>query len=279
MSAAEREAQDLLALAMRLAREAGAIQRAGYEAEHEIATKSQLVDLVTEVDRACEAHIVENLARARPLDSVLAEEGSGTERAGAAYRWVIDPLDGTTNYAHGYPRFAVSIAVERAGAQAIGVVYDPLLDELYHALAGGGAFRNGRRIRVSAERELGRALVATGFAYDKARMDDDNTREFRAFLKRAREVRRDGSAALDLCYVAGGRFDAFWEYKLAPWDVAAGTLIVTEAGGRVTDTLGGASFRSGRAVLASNGAIHEAMLEGLAAARPSALVERGVQPQ
>jgi myo-inositol-1(or 4)-monophosphatase len=275
MSGAERELQRLLALAMRLAREAGAIQRAGYEAEHEIATKSQLVDLVTEVDRACEAHIVQTLARERPHDSVLAEEGSGTERANASHRWVIDPLDGTTNYAHGYPRFAVSIAVERDGAPALGVVYDPLLDELHHALAGGGAFRNGRRLRVSSERTLGSALLATGFAYDKARVDDDNTREFRAFLKRAREVRRDGSAALDLCYVAGGRFDAYWEYKLQPWDVAAGALIVTEAGGRVTDTTGGATHRSGRAVLASNGALHDAMLEGIAAARAAGATPGG----
>ncbi len=267
MTGADRELQDLLALAMRLAREAGAIQRAGYEADHEIDTKSQLVDLVTEVDRACEAHIVGALGRERPGDAVLAEEGSSRERPGAIYRWVIDPLDGTTNYAHGYPRFAVSIGIEREGAPALGVVYDALLDELHHAVAGGGAFRNGRRIRVSGEKQLSRSLVATGFAYDKAVVDDDITREFRAFLKRAREVRRDGSAALDLCYVAGGRFDGFWEYKLSPWDVAAGTLIVTEAGGRVTDTEGGSDYRSGRRVLATNGAIHDAMLEVLASVR------------
>ena len=256
------------ALAVRLAREAGAIQRASYEAVKRIDTKSQPNDLVTEVDRACERHLVEALAKERPHDSVLAEEGSGTERPGASYRWVIDPLDGTTNYAHGYPRFAVSIGVEREGAQAIGVVYDPLLDELYHARRGAGAFRNGRAIRVSRERELSRSLVSTGFAYDKAVSEDDNTREFRAFLKQAREVRRDGSAALDLCYVAAGRFDGYWEFKLSPWDVAAGTLVVTEAGGTVTDTVGGGDFRSGRRVLASNGAIHAAMLAVLAKAQP-----------
>ncbi len=265
---AQAELAQRLALATRLAHEAGAIQRASYEAVQRIDSKSQPNDLVTEVDRACEAHIVEALTREFPRDAVLAEEGGGTDHAGATYRWVIDPLDGTTNYAHGYPRFAVSIGVEREGAQAIGVVYDPLLDELYHAALGGGAQRNGRAIHVSREIELGRALLATGFAYDKALVDDDNTREFRAFLKQAREVRRDGSAALDLCYVASGRFDAYWEYKLAPWDVAAGTLIVSEAGGRVTDTLGGVAFRSGKQVLASNGAIHEAMLLVLAAAKP-----------
>jgi myo-inositol-1(or 4)-monophosphatase len=262
------ELERLLGTATRLAREAGAIQRASYEAVRTIDTKSQPNDLVTEVDHACEAHIVAALAVERPHDSVLAEEGGGSERPGASYRWVIDPLDGTTNYAHGYPRFAVSIGVEREGAQALGVVYDPLLDELYHAIHGGGAFRNGRHIAVSREADLRRALVSTGFAYDKAVTEDDNTREFRAFLKNAREVRRDGSAALDLCYVASGRFDAYWEFKLKPWDVAAGTLIVTEAGGRVTDTLGGGDFRSGASVLASNGALHAAMLAGLAAARP-----------
>ena len=265
---ARAELDRLLALALRLAREAGAIQRASYEAVRTIGTKSQPNDLVTEVDRACERHLVEALAKERPHDSVLAEEGSGTERPGATYRWVIDPLDGTTNYAHGYPRFAVSIGVERDGAQALGVVYDPLLDELYSARAGGGAYLNGRQLAVSREAELRRALLATGFAYDKAVSEDDNTREFRAFLKQAREVRRDGSAALDLCYVAAGRFDGYWEFKLSPWDVAAGTLVVTEAGGTVTDTVGGGDFRSGRRVLASNGAIHAAMLAVLAKAQP-----------
>ncbi|HEU4428242.1 MAG TPA: inositol monophosphatase family protein [Myxococcota bacterium] len=264
---AQRELEQLRALAERLAREAGAIQHASYEAVQSIASKSQPNDLVTEVDRACEAHLIAALAKERPHDSVLAEEGGGTERAGAAYRWVIDPLDGTTNYAHGYPRFAVSIGVERAGEPALGVVYDPLLDELYAAAAGAGAQRNGRPIRVSRETDLRRALLSTGFAYDKAISDDDNTREFRAFLKQAREVRRDGSAALDLCYVACGRFDGYWEYKLSPWDVAAGALIVTEAGGTVTDTLGGRAYRSGSRVLASNGAIHAAMLELLARSR------------
>jgi len=265
---AQSELAQLLALAMRLAREAGAIQRASYEAVQRIESKSQPNDLVTEVDRACEAHLIAALAKERPRDSVLAEEGGGSERAGATHRWVIDPLDGTTNYAHGYPRFAVSIALERDGEQALGVVYDPLLDELYSAVAGGGAQRNGRHIHVSHESDLRRALLATGFAYDKAVSDDDNTREFRAFLKNAREVRRDGSAALDLCYVAGGRFDGYWEFKLSPWDVAAGTLIVTEAGGRVTDTQGGSAYRSGSRVLATNGAIHDAMLDLLVRTRP-----------
>jgi myo-inositol-1(or 4)-monophosphatase len=261
------ELDELLALATRLAREAGAIQRARYESGFAIATKSQPIDLVTEVDHACEAHIVDALARERPADAVLAEEGRGEDRSGARFRWVIDPLDGTTNFAHGYPRFAVSIGVEREGEPALGVVYDPLLDELYHAVSGAGSFRNGRPIRASRESELSRALLATGFAYDKATSDEDNLAEFGAALKAARELRRDGSAALDLCYVASGRLDGYWEHKLRPWDVAAGGLIVREAGGRVSDRAGGPGWRSGHQLVASNGALHAALLALLAAAR------------
>ena len=257
----------MLALALRLAREAGAIQKSRYETAFTIGTKSRPVDLVTEVDHACEAHLVVALLRERPNDAVLAEEGRGTDRPGAAFRWVIDPLDGTTNFAHGYPRFAVSLGIERHGEPAIGVVYDPLLDECYHALAGGGAFRNDKPIRVSRETAFDRTLLATGFAYDK-RENDDNLAEFRAVLKSARELRRDGSAALDLCYVASGRLDGYWEHKLKPWDVAAGGLIVREAGGRVTDRSGAGGWRSGAEIVATNGAIHHALLAVLDGARP-----------
>ena len=260
------ELDDVLALALRLAREAGAIQRSRYETGFEIATKGRPVDLVTEVDHACEAHLVVALLRERPGDSVLAEEGRGTDVPGARFRWVIDPLDGTTNFAHGYPRFAVSIGVEHEGEPAVGVVYDPLLDECYHARAGGGAFRNGRPIRVSRESVFDRALLATGFAYDK-RENDDNLTEFRAVLKTARELRRDGSAALDLCYVASGRLDGYWEHKLKAWDVAAGGLIVREAGGSVTDRSGGGRWRSGEEVVATNGALHAELLRVLDSAR------------
>ena len=254
------ETEALLALATDLARRAGALQRSRYETQLEIGTKSAPVDLVTEVDRACEAMIVEALERARPGDAVVAEEGSGRDRADATWRWVIDPLDGTTNYAHGYPRFCVSIGVEREDARHVGVVYDPLMDELYHAVRGAGAFRNGRPIRVSAEPELGRSLLATGFAYDRRESSIDNLDHFGAFLKRARALRRDGSAALDLCYVASGRLEGYWELKLQPWDVAAGALVVEEAGGRVSDFAGTGTARSGREVVASNGRIHDAML-------------------
>ena len=254
------ELAEILALATRLAREAGAIQRGRYETAFSIGTKSAPVDLVTEVDRRCEALIVETLLRERPADAILAEEGSNREAAGAEWRWVIDPLDGTVNYAHGYPRFCVSIGVERNGVRAVGVVFDPLLQELYHATAGGGAFRNGRPIRTSTEQELGRGLFATGFAYDVHRAREDNLDHFARFVKNARAVRRDGSAALDLCYVASGRLDGYWELKLHPWDVAAGALIVEEAGGRMSDLRGGPLPSDGSRVLASNGPLHEAMI-------------------
>jgi len=248
------------ALAEELARAAGAIQRDRYGSTLEIASKSASIDLVTEVDRACEAAIVETLRRERPDDAVLAEEGGGDDRPDATWRWVIDPLDGTMNFAHAYPRFCVSIAAQREGRTEVGVVYDPLLDELFAATRGAGASLNGRALRVSQEDEIGRALLATGFAYDVHESEDDNLDHFADFAKRARGLRRDGSAALDLCYVAAGRFDGYWELKLHPWDVAAGNLVVEEAGGRSTDFAGAPAAGDGRETLASNGQLHAAML-------------------
>ena len=260
---ADDETAAVLDLAMRAARAAGAIQRNRYETALAIETKSSSIDLVTEVDRACEAAIVSIIERERPDDAILAEEGGGTDRAGAHWRWLIDPLDGTTNYAHGYPRFCVSIGVECAGRRAVGVVYDPLLDELYHATRGGGAWLGSRALQVSRQPQLGLALVATGFAYDVQRNSSDNAARFARMLKAARGIRRDGSAALDLCYVAAGRFDAYWEFKLHPWDVAAGILIVEEAGGQVSDAAGEPAPASGAAVVATNGMLHEQVLQRL----------------
>jgi len=262
------ETDRVLELAVRLAREAGAIQREHYETAIEIRTKSASIDLVTEVDHACEAHIVETLARERPEDAILAEEGGGSDREGATWRWIIDPLDGTTNYAHGYPRFCVSIGVEKDDVREVAVVYDPLLDECYEAVRENGARLNGRVLRVSQENDLGAALMATGFAYDVRRSPEDNLEHFAHVIKKARAVRRDGSAALDLCYVAAGRFDGFWELKLHPWDVAAGLLIVDEAGGRTSDLRGGPAPRSGRNIVASNGRIHDALLALLDGSAP-----------
>lgn len=255
----------ILELARDLAARAGAIQRTRYETDLRVDTKSASIDLVTEVDRACEALIVEGIEAARPDDAILAEEGHGEDRD-APFRWIIDPLDGTTNFAHGFPRLCVSIGVERRTktgdyARAVGVVYDPLLDERFEAVRGDGAWLRDRRLAVSAESEWGRALVATGFAYDVHGSEDDNLESFRNVVKSARGIRRDGSAALDLCYVAAGRVDAYWELKLHPWDVAAGYLILEEAGGRVTDFRGGPPDRSGREVASSNGRLHAALLE------------------
>jgi myo-inositol-1(or 4)-monophosphatase len=174
---------------------------------------------------------------------------------------VIDPLDGTTNYAHGYPRFCVSIGIEQRGVATVGVVYDPLLDELFSAVRGRGATLNDRPLQVSSEARLNHAMLATGFAYDVHRSADDNLNHFAAFAKTAQAIRRDGSAALNLCYIAAGRFDGFWELKLQPWDVAAGLLIVEEAGGRTSDFSGHQSCASGREAVASNAHLHEAMLE------------------
>jgi myo-inositol-1(or 4)-monophosphatase len=255
------ESEAVRALAERLAREAGRIQRERYETDIRVQTKSASIDLVTEVDHACEALIVSSLRAERPGDAILAEEGGGEDDPDASWRWIIDPLDGTTNYAHGYPRFCVSIGVSHEGEPAVGVVYDPLLDELYAASRGGGASLNGRAIRVSSETTLGNALLATGFAYDVRRSPEDNLDHFAHFVKSVRGLRRDGSAALDLCYVAAGRFDGFWELKLHPWDVAAGSLIVEEAGGRTSDLAGNPPRGDGRETVASNGHLHDAMID------------------
>jgi myo-inositol-1(or 4)-monophosphatase len=255
------ETHSVLALAKRVALQAGTIQRDRFETGVSVSTKSSSIDLVTEVDHACEQAIVAAIEAERPDDAILAEEGHGQDRAGRDWRWVIDPLDGTTNYAHGYPRFCVSIGVEYRGERAVGVVYDPLLDELYQAVRGSGAWLGDRRLSVSSQDDLGQALVATGFAYDVHRSSADNAACFARMLKAARGIRRDGSAALDLCYVAAGRFDAYWEFKLHAWDVTAGNLIVEEAGGRISGSDGGPAPADGSSVVATNGLLHAQVME------------------
>lgn len=254
------ELAELLALARELAATAGAIQRKRYETGLTIETKSASIDLVTEVDRACERAIVDGIRARRPHDALLAEEGHREATSDARIRWIIDPLDGTTNFAHGVPRFCVSIGIEREGVRSVGVVYDPLLDERFEAVTGAGAWLGDRQLSVTGESDFGRALVATGFAYDVHTSDDDNLAAFGRVVKSARGIRRDGSAALDLCYVAAGRIDAYWESKLHPWDVAAGFLILEEAGGRTSDYRNGPPDASGREVAASNGQLHDALL-------------------
>lgn len=250
----------LLAVAVRGARGAGRVLSSRFTRNPRIEFKGEL-NLVTEADRRAEAEAIRVIRRSFPDHGILAEEGGERSRsAGSAnYRWVIDPLDGTTNFAHTFPMFCVSVAVEENGRVVVGVVFDPIRRELFSVVRGGGAKLNGRRIRVSRAGKLKESLLVTGFSYD-IRRDPTNLRHFANFSLRARGIRRTGSAALDLCYTAMGRFDGFWEMKLSPWDVAAGSLIVTEAGGTVTD-FGGGPFRiDARQIVASNGRIHRQML-------------------
>ncbi len=254
--------KDVLELAVAIAREIGALQRERFTAPRAIETKSSTIDLVTDVDRLSDALAVRRIREARPGDEILCEE-TGSHGGDSGTLWVIDPLDGTTNYAHGLPHYAVSIGVQLEGTRELGVIYDPMRDELFSARRGAGAFLNGERIAVSEATELGHALLATGFGYQVHSEDDDNLEYFGRFLKRARAVRRAGSAALDLAYVACGRFDGFWELHLHPWDVAAGLLLIEEAGGRTSDLVGERAPFAGDRLVASNGPLHAAMLEVL----------------
>jgi len=217
------------------------------------------VNLVTEMDFLAEKMIVSEIRKQYPDHGFLAEE-KAQKRTGSPYRWIIDPLDGTTNYAHGLPVYCVSIALEKEGDIILGVVYDPSRDELFAAQKGKGARLNGRKIAVSSTSRLSRSLLATGFPYDLRESRVNNFDHFRNFAFRTHAVRRCGSAALDLCYVAAGRFDGFWEMKLGPWDLAAGSLMVAEAGGRVTNFEGRPLGLDGRRVLASNSRIHREMM-------------------
>jgi myo-inositol-1(or 4)-monophosphatase len=250
-----------LATAVEIVLRAGAIQLARRESGFRI-DKKGAIDLVTEVDLECERMCRAVIAERFPGHDVLAEELSSgpAEPARASHRWVFDPLDGTTNYAHGLPIFCASLALEIDGRAEVGAVYDPTRRELFTAERGVGAFLNGSRLAVSTADTLLDALLVTGFPYDVHRHAGDLVGLFGAFLGQARAVRRLGSAALDLCYVAAGRFEGFWEQHLKPWDVSAGALIVAEAGGRVTG-MDGAPFDPGAAhLVASNGHVHDGML-------------------
>ncbi|MBI3457170.1 MAG: inositol monophosphatase [Candidatus Rokubacteria bacterium] len=255
-----------LPIAVDAARSAGKLLREALGGARRISYKGSPTNLVTEMDRRSEALIVERLLQAFPDHAILGEEG-GARPGASEYRWLIDPLDGTTNYAHGAPVFSVSIALERAGQSELGVAYDPNLDELFVAQRGVGATLNGEPIGVSDTAALGESLLATGFPYDIRTTTATNLPEYAALSLRCHAVRRLGSAVLDLCYVAAGRFDAFWELSLGPWDMAAGGLMVLEAGGRLTNVRGGPWALEGPGALASNGLIHDAVLEVLEVVR------------
>jgi myo-inositol-1(or 4)-monophosphatase len=251
-----------LEVAVDAAREAGAILLAEADRPVKVTYKGE-VDLVTEADRKSEAAVVARLRSHFPQHAIVAEEGgsSGVDAgtaAGARNCWYVDPLDGTTNFAHGYPCFAVSIGLLEEGEPLVGVVYDPSRRELFTAVRGEGAYLDSKRIRVSPVERLSRSLVATGFPAHK-RSQNPNIHYYWEFTLHSHGVRRDGSAALDLSYVACGRFDGFWEFGLKPWDTAAGLLLVREAGGIVTDFSGRPYHPGDPEILASNGRIHSEM--------------------
>lgn len=250
-------------VASRAAREAGALLRSMLGTEMDIRSKDVRTNLVTEADTKSEALIRSILADAFRGEAFLGEE-TGSSGDASRGRWIVDPLDGTTNYSHGYRCFCVSIAFERAGLVEVGCVYDPMADEMFAAERGGGATCNGEPIRVSTCADASAAMLVTGFPAH--RVDDplSNIHPFADFLRITRAIRRDGSAALDLCYVACGRFDGFWEPGLHAWDIAAGALICTEAGGRVSGYRGEALELDGGRLVASNGAIHDRMIEVVA---------------
>lgn len=245
----------------------GRIQKARLGTNIGVEHKGEL-DLVTEVDRACEAAILERLRRSFPDHDVVAEE-SAPSRRGSDYVWYVDPLDGTTNYAHNYPFFCTSIGLTHRGVMIAAAVYDPVADELFTAARGRGASMNGSPLRVSASKDLTRSVFLTGFPYDLRDDVSHTLRLFERFLHHARALRRDGAAALDLAYLAAGRIDGYFEERLKPWDVVAGSLLVEEAGGRVSRFDGSPIGTGADEVVASNGVLHEAMIGVLAQAPPS----------
>jgi len=254
-----------------IAREAGALLM-GYFHQHVRVEYKGDADLVTIADRNSEILIRERIKKNWPSHDVLGEE-QGLVDTGSDYRWYVDPLDGTTNFAHGFPIFCVSMALEHKGKRIAGVVYDPTRDELFAAEQGSGAYLNQQRIQVSKTSTLAECLVATGFPSHK-RHKNPNIYFYHQITLRTHGVRRAGSAALDLCCVAGGRFDGFWEFNLNPWDTAAGVLIVEEAGGKVTDFRGGPFQLNSRETLASNGQVHGALVSEFA----QIFAGRGLEP-
>jgi len=255
--------------ATRAAREAGKIIRDSYaKLDQSDVSEKRLNDLVTTVDVAAQAAVVAILKEEFPRDFIVAEEildpsvNRGVDRRGAR-RWYIDPLDGTTNYIHAFPVFAVSIALEEPEGDRVvlGVTFDPMRDELFHAIRGEGAYLNGRPIRVSATTDRMKTFFVTGFPFRSKKHLDDYLKTFRFFFTHARGIRRAGSAALDLAYVAAGRADAFWELTLSPWDMAAGIVLVEEAGGKVTDFFGEQGSLANGHIVATNGKFHEWMCE------------------
>ncbi len=253
---------ELLKTAIRSARAAGNIINKRINAPKQVTYKG-ITDLVTDADKLCEETIIRIITSKFPAHSILAEELGGITKK-SDYKWIVDPIDGTTNFYHSYPFVSVSVAVEYKDKIVAGVVYDPIKKELFHATKGGGAFLNSRRLHVSDITVIEQALLSTGFPYDIRTSSENNIDNWVRFIRKAQAIRRDGSAALDLCYVAAGRFDGFWEMKLKPWDVAAGALMVAEAGGAITDFHGNPYSIYTDHIVASNSRIHDTLLGVLA---------------
>ena len=254
---------EYLDFAIELARDAGSVLKHYMEREKHVQLKGR-ANLVTIADKESEALIIRRILERYPNHAILAEEsGMSGAQDGEAGRWVIDPLDGTTNFAHQYPFFCVSIGFEQAGNVLCGAVYDPCRDELFSAARGEGSFMNGQPLQVSEIEKLGSALILTGFPYGVRQKMKTAMAQFEAFLFDSQAVRRGGSAALDLCYIALGRCDGFWEMDLHPWDTAAGRVILEEAGGRLSDFAGNPFSIYGKQIVASNGKIHEEMVDVL----------------
>lgn len=259
----------MLYIAIEAAKEAGKFLKKNLGKVKRIDLKSgQERNLVTEIDKKSEELIVSIIKKHYPNHDILAEESGAKHGIKSDYRWIIDPLDGTTNFTHGLPIFCVSIGLEKQGDLILGVIYDPNFDELFTAEKGRGAFLNGRRLRVSTTKELKDSLLVTGFPYNITENPDHCVEHFVNFLMSAQAVRRMGSAALDLAYVAAGRYDGFWEVNLNPWDMAAGVLLVKEAGGEITNFKGIEIDIHGKQIVASNRLIHQEMLEVLKKVKP-----------
>lgn len=260
---------DALEFAMDIAREAGQLLCRLYNERHTVQTKSSDIDLVTDADIASEQLIVTAISRAFPNHRILSEEGLGDLDAfvaGSSLVWLVDPLDGTVNYAHGYPAWGVSLALSQAGRVLMAVTFDPLRNEIFWARRGRGAWCNGERLQVSEVAEMRQALVATGFAYKRATLADNNLDKFGAVMPHVQGVRRAGAAVLDLAHLASGRLDGYWEMHLSPWDWAAGWLLVEEAGGKITDMRGESWSLLAGEMVATNNHLHTELLTHLAQA-------------
>ncbi len=251
-----------LEIALEAAYRAGTIIKDNFHKKKKIDYKGR-INLVTNVDKEAEKAVIETITQYYPEHNILTEETEHKQDASQPFRWVIDPLDGTTNYVHGFPFVCVSIALQKGDESIVGVVYNPILDQLFYAENGEGSFRNNEQISVSDNADFSKSLLATGFPYDMLNEERNNIQNFSKFIKKCRGIRRPGAAALDMCYVACGIFDGYWELELFPWDTAAGLIIIEEAGGKVTKFDGSKFSMFDKEIAASNGKIHGEMLRVL----------------